>query len=50
MSSNSHFNPVIVASENGRGGAVAAMELLRRGGSAIDAAELAARVTEDDPE
>lgn len=50
MHTNSHLNPVIVASENGRGGAVAAMELLRRGGSAIDAAEMAARVTEDDPE
>ncbi len=50
MHTNSHLNPVIIASENGRGGAVAAMELLRRGGSAIDAAELAARITEDDPE
>ena len=50
MSTNSHLNPVIVASENGRAGALTAMELLRRGGSAIDAAELAARVTEDDPE
>ncbi len=50
MPTNSHVAPVIVASENGRAGAVAAMELLRRGGAAIDAAELAARVTEDDPE
>lgn len=50
MHTDSHVNPVIVASENGRGGALAAMELLRRGGSAIDAAEMAARVTEDDPE
>ncbi|MBX3050189.1 MAG: N(4)-(beta-N-acetylglucosaminyl)-L-asparaginase [Caldilineaceae bacterium] len=49
MHTNTHLNPVIIASENGRGGAIAAMELLRRGGSAIDAAELAARVTEDDP-
>ena len=50
MHSNSHLNPVIIASENGRPGALAAMELLRRNGSAIDAAELAARITEDDPE
>jgi beta-aspartyl-peptidase (threonine type) len=50
MPTHSHFDPIIVASENGRPGAVAAMELLRRGGSAIDAAELAARVTEDDPD
>lgn len=50
MHTNSHLNPVIIASENGRPGALAAMELLRRGGSAIDAAELAARITEDDPE
>lgn len=50
MHTNSHVAPVIVASENGRPGALAAMELLRRGGSAIDAAELAARITEDDPE
>ena len=42
--------PLIVASENGRRGALAAMELLRRGGSALDAAELACQVTEDDPE
>jgi len=50
MHTHSHVNPIIVASENGRRGAVAAMELLRRGSSAIDAAELAARVTEDDPD
>ena len=50
MSTHSHLTPVIVASENGRAGATAAMELLRRGGCAIDAAELAACVTEDDPE
>jgi len=50
MHANSHVNPVIIASENGRAGAIAAMELLRRDGSAIDAAELAARVTEDDPQ
>ena len=42
--------PVIVASENGRRGAVAAMELLRNGGSALDAVELACRIVEDDPE
>ncbi|HRJ45469.1 MAG: isoaspartyl peptidase/L-asparaginase [Caldilineaceae bacterium] len=50
MHTNSHINPVIIASENGRAGAIAGMELLHRGGSAMDAAELAARVTEDDPE
>ncbi len=42
--------PLVVASENGRRGALAAMELLRRGGSALDAAELACQVTEDDPQ
>lgn len=42
--------PVIVASENGRRGATAAMEVLRSGGSALDAVELACRVVEDDPE
>ena len=41
--------PVIVASENGRAGMIAAMQLLRAGGSALDAVELAARITEDDP-
>lgn len=41
--------PTIVASENGRRGARAAMELLINGGSALDAAELACRVVEDDP-
>lgn len=41
--------PVVVASENGRAGAAAAMELLRQGGSALDAVELACRVVEDDP-
>lgn len=41
---------VIVASENGRKGAIAGMKLLRKGGSALDAVELACRVTEDDPE
>ncbi len=42
--------PVVVASENGRRGAVAAMELLRDGGSALDAVELACRIVEDDPD
>ncbi len=42
--------PIIVASENGHKGALAAMELLRQGGSALDAVELACRVVEDDPE
>jgi beta-aspartyl-peptidase (threonine type) len=41
--------PVVVASENGRAGATAAMELLRQGGKALDAVEVACRVTEDDP-
>jgi L-asparaginase / beta-aspartyl-peptidase len=40
---------VIVASENGRAGALAAMELLRAGGRALEAVELACRLTEDDP-
>ncbi|MCB9160531.1 MAG: isoaspartyl peptidase/L-asparaginase [Caldilineaceae bacterium] len=42
--------PVIVASENGRCGAIAAMNLLRNGGAALDAVELASRIVEDDPE
>ena len=42
--------PVIVASENGRRGAEAAMVLLREGGRALDAVEIACRVVEDDPE
>jgi beta-aspartyl-peptidase (threonine type) len=41
--------PIIVASENGRRGAKAAMELLMNGGSALDAVELACRIVEDDP-
>ncbi|MEM7132633.1 MAG: N(4)-(beta-N-acetylglucosaminyl)-L-asparaginase [Chloroflexota bacterium] len=40
---------IIVASENGRKGAVAAMALMKQGGSALDAVELACRVVEDDP-
>lgn len=47
---NTRSIPIIVASENGRKGALAAMELLRSGGSALDAVELACRITEDDPE
>lgn len=42
--------PVIVASENGRFGAAAAMQLLRQGGSALDAVEVASRIVEDDPD
>ena len=41
--------PVMVASENGRAGIVAAMHLLRAGGQALDAVELACSITEDDP-
>ena len=41
--------PIVVASENGRAGATAAMALLREGGTALDAVEVACRVTEDDP-
>src|SRR3954447_3730578 len=41
--------PAMVSSENGRKGMHAAMELLCRGGSALDAVELACRITEDDP-
>ena len=40
---------VIVASENGRMGILAAMDLLRSGGDALDAVEVACRVTEDNP-
>ncbi|MFO7635391.1 MAG: isoaspartyl peptidase/L-asparaginase [Caldilinea sp.] len=42
--------PVMVASENGRRGMLAAMALLREGGSALDAVELASRIVEDDPD
>jgi isoaspartyl peptidase/L-asparaginase-like protein (Ntn-hydrolase superfamily) len=42
--------PVMVASENGRKGMAAAMALLRSGGRALDAVEMAARITEDDPD
>ncbi|HRW05572.1 MAG TPA: N(4)-(beta-N-acetylglucosaminyl)-L-asparaginase [Caldilineaceae bacterium] len=47
---SSHSTPIIVSSENGRFGAMAAMDLLKNGGSALDAVELACRVVEDDPE
>jgi L-asparaginase / beta-aspartyl-peptidase len=42
--------PTIVASENGRYGAVAAMQHLQEGGSALTAVELACRIVEDDPD
>ena len=42
--------PTIVSSENGRFGALAAMALLRQGGHALDAVEVACRVVEDDPD
>lgn len=42
--------PVMVSSENGRKGMRAAMALLRDGGTALDAVELACRITEDDPD
>jgi beta-aspartyl-peptidase (threonine type) len=41
--------PVMISSENGRGGMLAAMALLRQGGSALDAVESACRFVEDDP-
>lgn len=41
--------PLLVASENGRMGMIAAMAILRSGGSALDAVETAARVSEADP-
>lgn len=46
---SSSTRPLMVASENGRAGMVAAMDLLRAGGQALDAVELACRITEDDP-
>ena len=49
MAATPHNLPVMVASENGRAGMTAAMALLRDGGTALDAVELACRVTEDDP-
>src|SRR4051812_41053641 len=43
-------SPLMVSSENGRAGMTAAMQLLREGGRALDAVELACRIVEDDPE
>jgi L-asparaginase / beta-aspartyl-peptidase len=43
-------SPIIVTSENGRAGAAAAMDMLRAGGRALDAVEIACRVIEDDPD
>ena len=40
---------LIVSSENGRKGNVAAVALMREGGTALDAVEVACRVVEDDP-
>jgi L-asparaginase / beta-aspartyl-peptidase len=40
---------MMVASENGQLGLLAAMQLLRTGGRALDAVELACRIVEDDP-
>lgn len=40
----------IIASSNGRIGIFAAMEVLRQGGSAIDAVEAGIKLVEDDPE
>jgi L-asparaginase / beta-aspartyl-peptidase len=42
--------PLLVASHNGAPGFPAAMELLRGGGSALDAVEIATRAVEDDPD
>jgi len=44
------MEPIIVASENGRKGAAEAIKLLRQGGQALDAVEIASRIIEDDPE
>jgi len=41
--------PIIVASENGRKGILEAIKLLRQGGQALDAVEIASRIVEDDP-
>lgn len=49
MNNVQFVQPVMVASENGRFGLVAAMQLLRAGRSALDAVELACRMVEDDP-
>lgn len=50
MSGNGTVVPIIVSSENGRKGILAAIEGLRRGGSALDVVEIACRVVEDDPD
>lgn len=50
MSENGTVAPIIVSSENGRKGILAAIEDLRRSGSALDAVEIACRVVEDDPD
>ncbi len=50
MNNESISIPLLVASENGRAGVMAAMDLLRRGGRAVDAVELACRFNEDDPD
>jgi beta-aspartyl-peptidase (threonine type) len=50
MTESANAIPVMVSSENGRKGMTAAMDLLRRGGRALDAVELACRITEDDPD
>lgn len=49
MTPTTAIQPVMVSSENGRAGMTAAMELLRAGGTALDAVQLACRITEDDP-
>jgi beta-aspartyl-peptidase (threonine type) len=41
--------PMMVSSENGRFGLLAGINLLRQGGRALDAVELACRIVEDDP-
>jgi L-asparaginase / beta-aspartyl-peptidase len=41
--------PLMVASENGRLGLLAAVKVLRDGGRALDAVEVACRIVEDDP-
>ncbi|MDE3113178.1 MAG: N(4)-(beta-N-acetylglucosaminyl)-L-asparaginase [Chloroflexota bacterium] len=41
--------PIVVASKNGATALPAAMEILRRGGTALDAVEAAARIVEADP-
>jgi beta-aspartyl-peptidase (threonine type) len=50
MAATAMHLPILVGSENGRAGMAAAMALLCRGGRALDAVELACRITEDDPD